>query len=166
MEEKLIAHDYVPSCYLGICISNRVIPSLADICVQETGFFPRPLIFVVVIISFYFVGMTLYKDIPDIEGDKTFGINSIAARIGLKPAFWISISLIEMAVGVALLAGATSSSCLWIKIVTGLGHIVLASIIWYKAKSVDLKSNASIFAFYVFLWKLIGVEHFLLPFIR
>ncbi|XP_029125819.1 glycinol 4-dimethylallyltransferase isoform X2 [Cajanus cajan] len=128
--------------------------------------FPRSLVFVVVFISFYFVGMALYKDIPDIEGDKTYGINSLPTRIGLKRAFWISISLLEIPFGVALLAGATSSSHLWIKIITGFGHAALASLLWYKAKSVDLKSKASIASFYIFIWKVLSMEYFLMPFIR
>ncbi|KAL2326934.1 hypothetical protein Fmac_020361 [Flemingia macrophylla] len=62
---------------------------------KKPAIFPRPLISFVVIISFYFGGMALFKDIPDIEGDKASGINTIPARMGLKPAFWISVSLIE-----------------------------------------------------------------------
>ncbi|XP_020219181.1 glycinol 4-dimethylallyltransferase-like [Cajanus cajan] len=128
--------------------------------------FPRSLIFNVVFVSIFSVGMSLCKDIPDIEGDKTFGIYSLPARIGLKRVFWICVSLFEIAFGVALLMGATSSSSLWIKIVTGLGHAVLASILWFKAKSVDLRHNASIASFYFFIWKLLSIEYFFMPLIR
>jgi len=36
-----------------------------------------------------------------------------------------------------------------------LGHAVLASILFNHAKSVDLKSKASITSFYMFIWKVI-----------
>ncbi|RDX66218.1 Glycinol 4-dimethylallyltransferase, partial [Mucuna pruriens] len=113
--------------------------------------FPRSLIFFVAFMSFYSVGVALFKDIPDIEGDKKFNIHSFSARLGQKKVFWICTSLFEMAFGVAFLGGVTSSY-LWIKIVTGLGHAVLASILWYQAKSVDLKSKASIRSFYTLTW--------------
>ncbi|TKY54557.1 Homogentisate phytyltransferase 1 [Spatholobus suberectus] len=48
----------------------------------------------------------------------------------------------------------------------GLGHAVLASILWYRAKSVDLKSKASITSFYMFIWKLFYAEYLLIPLVR
>ncbi|KAL5137168.1 Glycinol 4-dimethylallyltransferase [Glycine soja] len=127
--------------------------------------FPRSLVFLIVFMSFYSVGIALFKDIPDIEGDKKFGIHSFSARFGQKQVFWICVLLFETAFGVALLAGATSS-CLWIKIATGLGHAALASILWYQAKYVDLTSKASVRSFYMLIWKLLFTSYFLIPLIR
>ncbi|TKY53071.1 Glycinol 4-dimethylallyltransferase [Spatholobus suberectus] len=149
---------------------------------KRPAVFSRSLMFVVVFLSLYSSGIALFKDIPDIEGDKAFGIHSFSARLGQKrvffrihlskfgcallyipwlflnnlcQVFWLCISIFEMAFGVAFLAIATSSSCLWIKIATGLGHAVLASVLWYKAKYVDLSSKASIRSFYMLIWKVI-----------
>lgn len=33
------------------------------------------------------------------------------------------------------------------------GHTILASVLWIRAKSVDLKSKAAITSFYMFIWK-------------
>ncbi|XP_040862092.1 glycinol 4-dimethylallyltransferase-like [Glycine max] len=128
--------------------------------------FPRSLIVTIVFSSLYAIGIALSKDIPDIEGDKKFGIHSFSARLGQKQVFWICVSLFEMAFGVAFLAGVTSSACLWIKIVTifkiylvpmfqGLGNVILASILWYQTKYVDLTSPASTRSFYMLIWKVI-----------
>ncbi|WVY99237.1 hypothetical protein V8G54_031388, partial [Vigna mungo] len=114
--------------------------------------FPRSMSFAVVFLGFYSLGIALFKDIPDIDGDQTFGIQSFSARLGQKRVFWICVSLFEMAFGVAVVAGLTSSSPL-VKIVTSLGHAVLGSILWYQAKSVDLSSKASIGSFYMLIWK-------------
>ncbi|KHN48160.1 Putative homogentisate phytyltransferase 1, chloroplastic [Glycine soja] len=81
------------------------------------------------------------------------GLNQLS-DIEIDKVFWICVSLFEMAFGVALLAGATSS-CLWIKIVTGLGHAALASVLWYQAKYVDLTNKVSIRSFYMLIWKVI-----------
>ncbi|CAL0325562.1 unnamed protein product [Lupinus luteus] len=114
--------------------------------------FSRPLIFATAFISILSVVIALFKDIPDIEGDKIFGIQSFSIRLGQKKVFWICVSLLEMAYGFALLMGAASPS-LWSKIVTVLGHAVLALVLWYRAISVDFKSKASITSFYMFIWK-------------
>ncbi|XP_022640811.1 glycinol 4-dimethylallyltransferase-like [Vigna radiata var. radiata] len=127
--------------------------------------FPRSMIFSVVFLGFYSLGIALFKDIPDIDGDQTFGIQSFSARLGQKRVFWICVSLFEMAFGVAVVAGLTSSSPL-VKIVTSLGHAVLGSILWYQAKSVVLSSKASIGSFYMLIWKLLYVAYFLMPLIR
>nr|AFK42341.1 unknown [Lotus japonicus] len=115
--------------------------------------------------SFFSVVIALFKDIPDIDGDKIFGIQSFSVRLGQKRVFWICVALLEMAYGVALVVGA-ASPCLWSKIVTGLGHAVLAAILFYRAKSVDLRSKASITSFYMFIWKLFYAEYLLIPLVR
>nr|AAX56086.1 homogentisate phytylprenyltransferase [Glycine max] len=127
--------------------------------------FSRSLIFATAFMSFFSVVIALFKDIPDIEGDKVFGIQSFSVRLSQKPVFWTCVTLLEIAYGVALLVGA-ASPCLWSKIFTGLGHAVLASILWFHAKSVDLKSKASITSFYMFIWKLFYAEYLLIPFVR
>ncbi|CAL0307349.1 unnamed protein product [Lupinus luteus] len=48
----------------------------------------------------------------------------------------------------------------------GMGHAILASVLWYRAKSVDLKNNDAIQSFYMFIWKLLSAECFLMPLFR
>nr|BAK52289.1 8-dimethylallyltransferase [Sophora flavescens] len=127
--------------------------------------FPRPLIFCTAIVSIYAIVIALFKDIPDMEGDEKFGIQSLSLRLGPKRVFWICVSLLEMTYGVTILVGATSP-ILWSKIITVLGHAVLASVLWYHAKSVDLTSNVVLQSFYMFIWKLHTAEYFLIPLFR
>uniref|UniRef100_A0A5B7B6Y1 Homogentisate phytyltransferase n=1 Tax=Davidia involucrata TaxID=16924 RepID=A0A5B7B6Y1_DAVIN len=132
---------------------------------RRPAVFSRPLIFATAFMSFFSVVIALFKDIPDIDGDKIYGIRSFTVRLGQKRVFWICISLLQMAYGVAILVGATSS-CLWSKYVMVLGHAALASILWNRAKSIDLKSKAAITAFYMFIWKLFYAEYLLIPLVR
>ncbi|KAH1192266.1 Glycinol 4-dimethylallyltransferase [Glycine max] len=46
--------------------------------------FPRSLIFYVVFMIFYSLGMALSKDISDVKGDKAYGIDTLAIRLGQK----------------------------------------------------------------------------------
>ncbi|NP_001291355.1 probable homogentisate phytyltransferase 1, chloroplastic [Elaeis guineensis] len=127
--------------------------------------FSRPLIFATAFMSFFSVVIALFKDIPDIDGDRIFGIQSFSVRLGQRRVFWICVSLLEMAYSVAMVIGATSS-CIWSKLVTVLGHAVLASVLWNRARSLDLMSKAAITSFYMFVWKLFYAEYLLIPLVR
>nr|KJB83415.1 hypothetical protein B456_013G246600 [Gossypium raimondii] len=148
-------------CILAV---RAVIVQLAFYLHIQTHVFSRPaviskpLIFATAFMSFFSVVIALFKDIPDIEGDKIFGIKSYTV-------FWTCISLLEMAYGVSILVGATSPYA-WSKVITVLGHSVLASILWIRAKSIDLKSKAAITSCYMLIWKLFYAEYFLIPLIR
>ncbi|KAL9318971.1 hypothetical protein ACSQ67_015488 [Phaseolus vulgaris] len=117
--------------------------------------FPRSLIVSMLFMAFYSAGIALSKDIPDIEGDKQHGIDSFTMSLGQKKVFWICVFLYEMAFGVVFLAGATSSSPFWIKMVTSVGSFALASIMWYQTKYVDVTNPASTRSFYSLNWKVI-----------
>ncbi|WVY97024.1 hypothetical protein V8G54_029175 [Vigna mungo] len=128
--------------------------------------FTRSLIVTLLFMSFYSTALALAKDIPDVEGDIKYGVDTFAARLGQKKVFWICVFLFEMAFGVAFLAGASSSSPSWIKLVTCLGNAVLGSILWDQTKYVDMRNPASTRSFYSFTWKLMMGSNVLLPLIR
>nr|XP_025887691.1 homogentisate phytyltransferase 1, chloroplastic isoform X5 [Solanum lycopersicum] len=125
----------------------------------------RPLIFATAFMSFFSVVIALFKDIPDIVGDKIFGIQSFTVRLGQERVFWICIGLLEMAYLVAIVVGAASSNT-WSKYFTILGHSALALLLWTRAKSVDFSSKAAITSFYMFIWKLFYAEYLLIPLVR
>ncbi|KAF3775510.1 putative homogentisate phytyltransferase 1 [Nymphaea thermarum] len=156
------------SCILAV---RAVIVQLAFFMHMQTfvykrpAIFTRPLMFATAFMSFFSVVIALFKDIPDIEGDQIFGIRSFSVRLGQKRVFWLCIYLLQMAYAAAIVAGA-ASSCLWSKLVMVLGHGTLASILWLRAKSLDLKSKVAITSFYMFIWKLFYAEYLLIPLVR
>lgn len=127
--------------------------------------FPKPVIFATGFMSFFSVVIALFKDIPDIVGDKIFGIQSFTVRLGQKRVFWICILLLEVAYGVAILVGA-SSPFLWSRYITILGHAILGLMLWGRAKSTDLESKSAITSFYMFIWQLFYAEYLLIPLVR
>ncbi|KMZ67650.1 Homogentisate phytyltransferase [Zostera marina] len=127
--------------------------------------FTRPLIFATAFMSFFSVVIALFKDIPDIVGDRTFGIRSFTTRLGQEKVFWICIYLLQIAYGIAGVAG-VNSVYNWSKCVTVLGHAFLASVLWKHAKSLDLTSQSAFKSFYMFIWKLFYAEYLLIPLLR
>nr|KAJ0203263.1 hypothetical protein LSAT_V11C500258660 [Lactuca sativa] len=151
-------------------VQGAIIPILFHLHAQKY-ILGRPLLlskhvfFVFGIMSIYAVVAALFKDIPDVKGDKINGVNSLASQIGIKPVFWLCIGLLEMAYGVAILIG-LSSTRFWIRLIMVIGHSIIGCILWRKANLVDLKNNAAIESLYMFIWKLHGVEYLLVPFLR
>uniref|UniRef100_A0A7N0TCI3 Uncharacterized protein n=1 Tax=Kalanchoe fedtschenkoi TaxID=63787 RepID=A0A7N0TCI3_KALFE len=132
---------------------------------QRPLIFSRPLIFVTAFMSLFAVVIALLKDVPDLEGDKTYGIQTFTVRLGQKRVFWFCVSLLEVAYGVAICVGAMSLSPLN-KVITILGHALFGSLLWNRAKATDLKSNAAFTAFYMFVWQLLYAEYLLFPLMR
>ncbi|CAN0911143.1 Homogentisate phytyltransferase 1, chloroplastic [Linum grandiflorum] len=131
----------------------------------RSALFSRPLIFATAFMSFFSVVIALFKDIPDMEGDKIFGIKSFTVQLGQKRVFWTCIALLEIAYGIAMLVGA-ASPFVWSKCITVVGHTILAFVLWNRAKSVDLTSKAAITSCYMFVWKLFYAEYLLIPLVR
>ncbi|KAI3775277.1 hypothetical protein L1987_49848 [Smallanthus sonchifolius] len=121
--------------------------------------------FSIAMLIVFSVVLILFKDIPDIKGDEMHGIKSLASQIGPERMFWSCTWLLGMTYGVSIIVGATSSS-MWSKYATILGHLATVLALWVRAKSVDLKNMASISSMYLFLWKLFYVEYLLLPLVR
>ncbi|KAF5787642.1 putative homogentisate phytyltransferase [Helianthus annuus] len=114
---------------------------------------------------FHYGWSKVQQDIPDVEGDKSHGVNSFALQFGQKQMFWICVWLFEMAYGMAIVIG-LSSPRLWIRSLMVISHGILGFILWRNANLVDLENNEAIECFYHFLWKLYYVEYLLVPMMR
>ncbi|MED6169836.1 hypoxanthine-guanine phosphoribosyltransferase [Stylosanthes scabra] len=132
---------------------------------KKAATFTRPLAFTTVVMSLFNVVLALFKDIPDIEGDKKAGHQTLSIRLGPKRVFWYCITLLEITYGVAVIMGVTSPF-LWSKIFTVLAHATVALILWFRANSVDLKSKEALQSLYMFMWQLLYLENVLVLFVR
>nr|GEW44402.1 UbiA prenyltransferase family [Tanacetum cinerariifolium] len=158
-------------CTLCACSFQGVILPLLFHLHAQIHIHGRPLllskhaIFVFGIMSVYTTVLAVFKDIPDVEGDKINGINSFASRFGPKRVFWICVWLLEMVYAVAILTG-ISSARFWIRLIMVTGHSILGFILWRNANLVDLNNKEAIESFYLFIWKLYCAEYLLVPFLR
>lgn len=156
------------SCILSV---RAIVVQLAFYLHMQTFVFgraavlTRPLIFATSFMCFFSVVIALFKDIPDLEGDRNFGIRSYTVRLGQERVFWLCIHLLLAAYGVAMLVSLTCEM-LWVRMTMVLGHAVLAGILWHHATRIDLKSKMAITGFYMFVWKLFYAEYLLIPFMR
>ncbi|KAG0609189.1 hypothetical protein M758_8G165000 [Ceratodon purpureus] len=125
----------------------------------------KPLLFATGFMCFFSIVIALAKDIPDVEGDKVYGIRSFSVRLGQKRVFWMCVALLETAYIAAIVTSLTAPT-LASKVITCLGHAMLGGVLWERSQSVDLKSRPAITSWYMFIWKLFYAEYFLIPFMR
>ncbi|KAL9442909.1 hypothetical protein AB3S75_016302 [Citrus x aurantiifolia] len=127
--------------------------------------FTKPLLFAAAFMGIFNIAIAFVKDLPDVEGDKEFGLRTLPVILGKEKVFSISVSMLLMAYGAAILTGA-SSPFLLCKLVTMIGHSVLGFILWHQSRTIDLSDAKSMQSLYMFIFKLYYAEFFLIHFIR
>ncbi|KAH9677689.1 homogentisate geranylgeranyltransferase [Citrus sinensis] len=127
--------------------------------------FTKPVLFTAAYMVIWNAAIAFVKDIPDVEGDKAFGLQTLPIILGKEKVFSIAVNMMLTAYGSAVLVGAFSPSVLC-RLVTMIGHSALAFVLWRQAKTIDLSDNKSVQSFYLFIWKLYYVEFLFVHFLR
>lgn len=116
------------------------------------------------LLSFFIIVFTIaiaiFKDVPDIEGDKKYQINTFTILLGKATVFNITRGIITISY-LGLIIGAFLFDSLvnyWFLLIT---HLVLLGWLWSRSQSVDLDQKTEITSFYQFIWKLFFLEYLL-----
>lgn len=125
----------------------------------------RPLAFAVGFMLFVSIVIALFKDIPDIKGDRQAGIFTLSVKVGARQVFWTCIALLELAYAGAIAFGVTSPVA-WSKYATVAAHVFMGGLLLVRAKATDLTSSKAIYKCYMFVWKLFYAEYLFLPLLR
>ncbi|HEX5898115.1 MAG: homogentisate phytyltransferase [Solirubrobacteraceae bacterium] len=106
--------------------------------------------------------IAVLKDVPDIEGDRRFGIATFSVRLGPRPVLAAGVGALTlgglgMAVaGPLLLDGANAA-------VLVVGHLLGVAALWRWALRVDPADPVAFAAFYQRVWQLFFCEYLLVP---
>lgn len=116
-------------------------------------------------LAFFFFGfglvIALYKDIPDLSGDREFGIRTFTVRLGPKRVFnsgRLILSLFYLVPIIASLAMLPQTDGFFLLI----SHLIIVALFLSVSRSVDLNDTSAITRFYMFLWSLFYAEYILL----
>jgi homogentisate phytyltransferase / homogentisate geranylgeranyltransferase len=102
--------------------------------------------------------IAVLKDVPDIEGDRRFGIATFSVRLGPRPVLAVGVgaltaALVGMAVaGPLLLDGANP-------VVLVVGHLLALAALWRWALRVDPGDPVAFAGFYQHVWQLFFCEY-------
>ena len=113
-------------------------------------------------ILLFTVAIAIFKDVPDLEGDKQYNIKTFTLVIGKPAVFNLSrgvITLCYLGMAIAGLFWLTSLNVSFF--VTS--HLVLLGLLWWRSRDVDLSEKGAIADFYQFIWKLFFLEYLLFP---
>lgn len=108
------------------------------------------------------VAIAIFKDIPDLEGDRQYQISTFTIALGQERVFNLARWVITICyVGMATFA------VFWLSGVnTGFlvsTHLGLLGLLWWRSFQVDLQDLRAITSFYQFIWKLFFLEYLIFP---
>jgi homogentisate phytyltransferase/homogentisate geranylgeranyltransferase len=106
----------------------------------------------------YSFAIAVLKDVPDIEGDRRFGIATFSVRLGARPVFLAGVGAVlaaqlGMAVAGPLLAEEANAPLLVA------AHVAGAALLAAWARRLDLDDRAAFTAFYQRVWRLFFAEY-------
>jgi len=106
--------------------------------------------------------IAIFKDIPDMEGDRQYQITTFTIALGQQRVFNLARWVLTVCyLGMAL------AGLLWLDSVNSVllvsTHLVLLGLMWWQSVKVDLQDKSAIAQFYQFIWKLFFLEYLLFP---
>jgi homogentisate phytyltransferase/homogentisate geranylgeranyltransferase len=145
-----------------------------------------PLAFAVSFMALFSVVIALFKDLPDVRGDRANGIATFSVRFGTPRVFGCCVAILAAAYAGGVVygldmarraflaassaaAGDSTSSVALMALPGSLvaaGHALLGGWLVARSKKVDTSSPASLTAHYMWVWKLFYAEYLLLPLLR
>ncbi|MEW6491930.1 MAG: homogentisate phytyltransferase [Cyanobacteriota bacterium] len=147
----------------GAIVNLGLFLHFSDRLSETIVFPPAPVWALTVFIVVFTFAIAIFKDIPDMEGDKQYNITTFTIQLG-KP---VVFNLARWVITVCYL-GMMLSGWLWLPtsvnpIFLGVTHLVLLGILWWRSQRVDLQDKIAIAQFYQFIWKLFFLEYLLFP---
>lgn len=109
-------------------------------------------------IFIYSIIIAWFKDIPDMEGDKQFNINTLTLRLGAKNVFYIGNGLITF-IYLSLMILPFYIELEISKNFFLAAHLFLLTALWIVNSRVNLHSKLSFRLYYQFIWILFFLEY-------
>lgn len=106
--------------------------------------------------------IAIFKDVPDIEGDRQYNISTFTIKLGAVAVFnlarWVlTVCYVGMSVAAILYLASVNQVFL-------IGsHLIMLVLMWWRSRNVDLHDRSAISQFYQFIWKLFFLEYLIFP---
>jgi homogentisate phytyltransferase/homogentisate geranylgeranyltransferase len=124
---------------------------------------PTPSVWALTLFILVFTfAIAIFKDIPDMEGDKQYNITTFTLQLGKQAVFNLALWVITFCYVGMILAGV-----FWLDSVNlvflVIAQLITLALIWWRSLSVDLQDKMAIAQFYQFIWKLFFLEYIIFP---
>ncbi len=140
---------------LGLCLHFNCILIGNDII-------PPSIWVLTLFILVFTVAIAIFKDVPDLEGDRQYKIQTFTIALGKSTVFNFTRWAVTIAYLSTICAGIWISPMIniWLMICA---HLGLIGLLWWRSQGIDLEQKESIADFYQFIWKLFFFEYLLFP---
>lgn len=108
------------------------------------------------------IAIAIFKDVPDMEGDKEYNITTFTILLGRRAIFKVSCGVIIVCY-LGMIIAAFSSIFNINQVFLVFSHFGLLILLLWRSKSVNLDEKNSIAQFYQFIWRLFFLEYLLFP---
>lgn len=125
-----------------------------------------PIAFITSFVTLFATVIAITKDLPDVEGDKKYGIDTFATRLGVRNISFLGSGLL-LANYVGAIALAIRMPLAFNAAVMVPAHALFALLLTYQAIKLDAGkySQSAIAGYYRFIWNLFYAEYLILPWI-
>lgn len=106
--------------------------------------------------------IAIFKDIPDLEGDRQYNISTLTIRLGSKAVFNLARWVLTLCYGGMMFAAALQLPGVNVPFLL-LTHGLILGGLWWRTNRVDLQDKQAIARCYQFIWKLFFLEYLLFP---
>jgi homogentisate phytyltransferase/homogentisate geranylgeranyltransferase len=108
------------------------------------------------------LAIAIFKDIPDLEGDRQFHITTFTIALGKEKVFNLALWIVT-----ACYVGMVFAGIVGLPLVNSTflisTHLLLLALLWWRSRKVDLQNKSAIASCYQFIWKLFFLEYLLFP---
>lgn len=144
----------------GVIVNLGLYSHFSDRLALEATIPPIVWALTAFIVVFTFA-IAIYKDIPDIEGDRRYNINTLTLRLGQRAVLRLALAVLTLCYLGMIVAGVWLPDINTAVIV--LTHSLALVALWWQGLRVNLHDKAAIARSYQFIWKLFFLEYLILP---
>jgi homogentisate phytyltransferase / homogentisate geranylgeranyltransferase len=143
------------------CIVNLGIYSHFHRVIRSEGDLPAAIWILTLFILIFTIAIAIFKDVPDLAGDRQYQIQTFTMVLGKKTIFnftrWvITIAYLEIIVASLFIFPIQT----WFSVTI---HVGLIGLLWWRSQNINLEQQTSITDFYQFIWKLFFLEYLIFP---
>jgi homogentisate phytyltransferase/homogentisate geranylgeranyltransferase len=131
-------------------------------CLGGARYIPPEVWALTVFVVIFTFAIAIFKDIPDIDGDRQYNISTLTIKLGAPAVFNLARWVLT-----ACYLGMIVVTCFWLPAVQPLFLIAMQLLalilLWFRSLRINLKDKQAIANFYQFIWKLFFLQYLIFP---
>ncbi|MEC4815050.1 MAG: homogentisate phytyltransferase [Scytonema sp. PMC 1069.18] len=129
---------------------------------QQSQSIPSSVWVLTLFILVFTFAIAIFKDIPDMEGDLRYDIDTFTIRLGKQAVFNLALWVLTFCyVGIILVGLLRLAEVNAVFLIVS--HLVALILMWWRSRKVNLDEKSAIARFYQFIWKLFFIEYLIFP---